>query len=516
MAPKTSKAAKPTKAAKPGKTTSPKRRAAKGRAPKAMLGKAKPAEVKATKPAGAAKPWEIPPPKMPEQDPKDRITNFREVNLGYSEAQVLQEANRCMQCKKPGCVGGCPVEIDIGRFLAAVRRKDYRAAIGIIKEKNSLPAICGRVCPQEAQCQAGCILGKKGKPVEIGRIERFLADWEREHGVQLPQLPKATGRRVAIVGSGPAGLTAAGDLALLGHKVTVFESLHELGGVLVYGIPEFRLPKAIVKAEVDYMRRLGVDFRVNSFIGQLYSLKELFDSGYHAILIATGAGLPTFLRIPGVNFVGTYSSNEFLTRVNLMRAYQFPEYDTPIIRGTAVAVIGGGNAAMDSARTALRLGAKKVTVVYRRGENEMPVRMEEYHHAKEEGVQFEFLAHPVELLGDAQGRVVAMRCIRNRLGEPDESGRRRPEPIPGSEFEMPVDTAIFAIGAAANPSVPRCTPDLKVDKAGDVTVDATTLETCIPHVWAAGDIKGGEGTVIAAAGEGKRAARSIHAYLSKL
>lgn len=508
MTPKTSKAAKP------GKTGSPK--PAKARLPKAKPAKAKPAGAKPAKPTAVPKPWEIPPPRMPEQDPKDRIANFREVNLGYSEAQVFQEANRCMQCKKPSCVSGCPVEIDIQRFLGAVQRKDYRAAIGIIKEKNSLPAICGRVCPQEAQCQAGCILGKKGKPVEIGRIERFLADWEREHGVQLPQLPKPTGRHMAIVGSGPAGLTAAGDLALLGHKVTVFESLHELGGVLVYGIPEFRLPKAIVKAEVDYLRKLGVEFRINSFIGQLYSLQELFNNGHDAILIATGAGLPTFLRIPGVNLVGTYSSNEFLTRVNLMRAYQFPEYDTPIIRGSAVAVIGGGNAAMDSARTALRLGAKKVAVVYRRGENEMPVRMEEYHHAKEEGVQFEFLAHPVQLLGDAQGRVVGMRCMRNRLGEPDEGGRRRPEPIPGSEFEMPVDTVIFAIGAAANPSVPRCTPDLKVDKSGDVTVDPNTLETCIPHVWAAGDIKGGEGTVIAAAGEGKRAARSVHTYLGGL
>jgi glutamate synthase (NADPH/NADH) small chain len=514
MTPKTSKVAKATKAVKPSKTKTPK--PAKARLSKAGPAKAKQARAKPVEPTAAAKPWEIPPPKMPEQDPKDRITNFREVNLGYSEAQVFQEANRCMQCKKPSCVSGCPVEIDIQRFLEAVRRKDYRAAIGIIKEKNSLPAICGRVCPQETQCQAGCVLGKKGKPVEIGRIERFLADWEREHGVQLPQLPKPTGHHVAIVGSGPAGLTAAGDLVLLGHKVTVFESLHELGGVLVYGIPEFRLPKAIVKAEVDYLRKLGVEFRVNSFIGQLYSLQELFNNGNDAILIATGAGLPTFLRIPGVNLVGTYSSNEFLTRVNLMRAYQFPEYDTPIIRGSAVAVIGGGNAAMDSARTALRLGAKKVTVVYRRGENEMPVRMEEYHHAREEGVQFEFLAHPVELLADAQGRVVGMRCMRNCLGEPDESGRRRPEPIPGSEFEMPVDTVIFAIGAAANPSVPRCTPDLKVDKGGDVTVDPDTLETCIAHVWAAGDIKGGEGTVIAAAGEGKRAARSVHTYLSNL
>jgi glutamate synthase (NADPH/NADH) small chain len=278
------------------------------------------------------RPWEIEPPQMPHQDPKTRITNFDEVNLGYSEKQILHEATRCMACKNPKCVGGCPVEIEIDRFLEAVRNKDYRAAIRIIKEKNSLPAICGRVCPQETQCQETCILNKKGYPIEIGRIERFLADWEREHGVEIPRLPKSSGRKVAIVGSGPAGLTAAGDLALLGHKVTVFESLHEPGGVLVYGIPEFRLPKAIVKAEVDYLKQLGVSFQLNAFIGQLYTLDDLFEKGFDAILLASGAGLPRFLRVPGVNLVGTYSSNEFLTRVNLMRAYQFPEYDTPIIR----------------------------------------------------------------------------------------------------------------------------------------------------------------------------------------
>ncbi|MFX1561814.1 MAG: NADPH-dependent glutamate synthase [Promethearchaeota archaeon] len=450
---------------------------------------------------------------MPEQDPKERIHNFNEVNLGYSEKQVIQEAGRCMACKRPTCRECCPVEIDIPRFLEAVRKKDFRAGIAIIKEKNSLPAICGRVCPQEVQCQKGCILSKKGHPIEIGRIERFLADWEREHGIKLPSLPKSTGRSVAIIGSGPAGLTAAGDLALLGHKVTVFESLHEPGGVLVYGIPEFRLPKAIVKAEVEYLSKLGVKFYLNAFIGQLYSLQDLFKQGYHAILLATGAGLPSFLNIPGVNLVGTYSSNEFLTRVNLMRAYQFPEYDTPIMKGSTVAVIGGGNAAMDSARTSLRLGAKKVLVAYRRSENEMPVRQEEYHHAKLEGVQFQFLSQPVEILGE-QGHVVGMKCIRMELGEPDESGRRRPRPVPGSEYDFPTDTIIFAIGAAANPSVPKCTPELKVDQWGDVCVDSETLETSIPHVWAAGDITGGEGTVISAAGEGKRAARNIHSYLS--
>ena len=462
------------------------------------------------------KPWEIPPPPMPQQDPKERIRNFREVNLGYTEEQILQEANRCMQCKRPLCVAGCPVEVDIPRFLEAVRRRDYRAAIRIIKEKNSLPAICGRVCPQENQCQRTCILSRKGHPIEIGRIERWLADWERQQGVEIPKLPPPTGRRVAIIGSGPAGLTAAGDLARLGHQVTVFESLHEPGGVLVYGIPEFRLPKDIVKAEVDYLRKLGVEFRLNTFIGRLYTIQDLFDMGYDAVLLATGAGLPRFINMPGVNLVGVYSSNEFLTRVNLMRAYLFPEYDTPIIRGRRVAVIGGGNAAMDSARTALRLGAETVTVVYRRSEAEMPVRREEYHHARAEGVQFEFLAQPVALLGDEQGRLTAMRCLRMKLGEPDESGRRRPIPIPGSEFEFPVDTVIFAIGASANPSVPKATPQLKVDKWGDVIVDPETLETSIPHVWAAGDITGGEGTVIAAAGEGKKAARQIHAYLTSL
>ncbi|MFW9934166.1 MAG: NADPH-dependent glutamate synthase [Candidatus Thorarchaeota archaeon] len=462
------------------------------------------------------RPWLITPPEMPHQDPKKRIQNFDEVNLGYTESQVLQEAERCMACKNPKCVSGCPVEIEIGRFLEAVREKDYRKAINIIKEKNSLPAICGRVCPQEVQCQAGCILSKKGNPIEIGRVERFLADWERENGVHVPKLPKSTGHRIAIIGSGPAGLTAAGDLALLGHHVTVFESLHEPGGVLVYGIPEFRLPKAIVKAEVDYLKKIGVDFRLNAFIGQLYTFDDLFEQGFAAILLASGAGLPRFLQIPGVNLVGSYSSNEFLTRVNLMRAYQFPNYDTPIIHGKVVAVIGGGNAAMDSARTALRLGASKVYIVYRRSENEMPVRREEYYHAQEERVDFQFLTQPIELIGDDQGRIKVMRCLRNCLGEPDESGRCRPEPIEGSEFEMLVDTVIFAIGASANPSVPSCTPGLECDRWGDVIVDPETLETSIAHVWAAGDITGGEGTVIAAAGEGKRAARNIHQYLLTL
>lgn len=470
-------------------------------------------QSKKTPKKSTPQPWAITPPKMPAQDPQVRIKNFDEVNLGYTEEQILHEAERCMACKNPKCVDGCPVEIEINRFLEAVRNRDYREAIRIIKEKNSLPAICGRVCPQEIQCQAGCILSKKGNPIEIGRIERFLADWEREHGVEVPKLPKPTGHRVAIVGSGPAGLTAAGDLARLGHQVTVFESLHEPGGVLIYGIPEFRLPKAIVKAEVDYLKQLGVEFQLNAFIGQLYSLDDLFNQGFDAILLSSGAGLPSFLRIPGVNLVGTYSSNEFLTRVNLMRAYQFPKFDTPIIRGKVVAVIGGGNAAMDSARTALRLGANTVYIVYRRSENEMPVRREEYHHAKEEGVDFQFLTQPLALFGDDQGRVQTMQCIRNCLGEPDESGRCRPEAIEGSEFEFPVDTVIFAIGASANPSVPRCTPELECDKWGDVIVNPDTLETSIPHVWAAGDLTGGEGTVIAAAGEGKQAARNIHKYL---
>jgi len=462
------------------------------------------------------RPWLIEPPEMPHQNPKTRIQNFEEVNLGYTEEQVTREAERCMACKNPKCMDGCPVEIEINRFLEAVRDRDYREAIRIIKEKNSLPAICGRVCPQEIQCQAGCILSKKGYAIEIGRIERFLADWEREHGVEAPKRPKPSGHRVAIIGSGPAGLTAAGDLALLGHQVTVFESLHEAGGVLVYGIPEFRLPKAIVKAEVDYLKQLGVEFQLNAFIGQLYTFDDLFEQGYHAILLASGAGLPNFLRIPGVNLVGSYSSNEFLTRVNLMRAYQFPEYDTPIIRGKVVAVIGGGNAAMDSARTALRLGASKVHVVYRRSENEMPVRREEYYHAQEEGVEFQFLTQPIELFAGDHDRVTSMRCLRNCLGEPDESGRCRPEPIEGSEFDMSVDTVIFAIGASANPSVPSCTPGLECDRWGDVIVDSESLETSIVHVWAAGDITGGEGTVIAAAGEGKRAARNIHEYLLTL
>ncbi len=448
--------------------------------------------------------------KMAEQNPKVRITNFDEVALGYTPEQAVQEAKRCLQCKKFPCVQGCPVEVDIPAFIQFIAEGDFIGAIRKIKEKNCLPAICGRVCPQEDQCEKLCALGKKGEPLAIGRLERFAADYERAQGmVEIPPRPKSTGKRVAVIGSGPAGLIVAGDLARLGHEVTIFEGLHKAGGVLVYGIPEFRLPKAIVQAEVDYVQKLGVEIRTSTVIGKLFTIDDLLNNGYDAVFIGTGAGLPLFLGIPGENLNGVYSANEFLTRSNLMKAYLFPEYDTPIKRGKNVAVVGGGNVAMDAARTALRLGAEDVHLVYRRSEAEMPARVEEIERAKEEGVIFKLLTNPTKILGK-DGWVCGMECLKMELGEPDESGRRRPVPIESSEFVIDVDVVIIAIGTGVNPLIPKSTPGLKLNKRGYIIADEESGRTSRERIYAGGDIVTGAATVISAMGAGRKAARAIH------
>jgi len=449
---------------------------------------------------------------MPKQKPEDRIHNFNEVALGYTEEQALAEAARCLTCPNPQCVKGCPVELDVPAFIKLIKEKKYDEAIRKVKEKNSLPAICGRVCPQEEQCQQLCVMGKKGEPVSIGRLERFVADFELQKGVTIPPVSNSTGKKVAIIGAGPAGLTAAADLAKLGHKVVIFEALHLAGGVLVYGIPEFRLPKRIVQAEVDYIKGLGVEMRTDAMIGRLFTIDELFKKGFDAVFIGTGAGLPQFMRIPGENLGGIYSSNEFLIRVNLMKSYLFPEFDTPIRVGKHVAVIGGGNVAMDSARSALRLGAEQVCIVYRRSREEMPARLEEILNAEEEGIICKFLATPVRFIGDERGWVKAMECICMELGPPDESGRRRPIPVKGSEFIMETDTVIVAIGRTPNPIIQRTTEGLEVTKWGTIVTDDKG-KTSIKGVYAGGDIVTGEATVISAMGAGKKAARSIHRYL---
>lgn len=454
------------------------------------------------------RPTQVP---MREQDPKVRIHNFDEVPYGYTPEEAIAEAERCLQCKRAPCIQGCPVQINIPKFIREIREGDFRAAINTIKETNNLPAICGRVCPQETQCQAMCTLGKKYEPVAIGRLERFVADWEYENGVEIPPISDPTGFRVAVVGSGPAGLTCAADLRRLGHEVTIFEALHEPGGVLMYGIPEFRLPKRIVRAEIENLLKMGVELKLNVVVGRTVTIDELFAQGYHAVFVGSGAGLPKFLGIPGENLIGIYSANEFLTRVNLMRAYLFPEYDTPVKVGKVVAVIGGGNVAMDAARTALRLKAERVMVLYRRTEAEMPARREEIHHAKEEGVEFHFLVNPVRFLGE-NGKVSGVECIRMELGEPDESGRRRPVPVPNSNFVIPVDTVIVAIGNDPHPLVPRTTPGLKTTPHGTIVADEEG-RTSREGVFAGGDIVTGAATVISAMGAGKRAARAIHAYL---
>jgi len=449
---------------------------------------------------------------MPKQDPKERSHNFSEVALGYTRQQAVAEAERCLQCVKAPCINGCPVEVDIPAFVNLVRERKFDEAIRKVKEKNSLPAICGRVCPQEEQCQASCTLGKVGDPVSVGRLERFLADWERERGYEIPRKSASRGRSVAIVGAGPAGLTAAADLAKLGYEVVIFEALHKPGGVLIYGIPEFRLPKKIVEAEAEYIEKLGVTIKMNAIIGRLYTINELLEQ-FGAVFIGTGAGLPRFMRIPGENLCGIYSANEFLIRVNLMKAYDFPKYATPIYVGEKVAVIGGGNSAMDSARCALRLGAKEVKIVYRRSRQEMPTRAEEVENAEEEGIKFKFLSNPVRYFGDERGWVKGMECIKMELGKPDESGRRRPVPLKGSEFIIDVDTVIVAIGNTANPLIQRTTEGLEVTRWGTIVVDEETGKTSKEGVYAGGDVVSGVATVISAMGAGKRAACSIHRHL---
>ncbi|MCD6310391.1 MAG: NADPH-dependent glutamate synthase [Candidatus Eremiobacteraeota bacterium] len=452
---------------------------------------------------------------MPEQDPVQRRKNFNEVALGYTEDLAVKEAERCIDCKKPRCIEGCPVGIDIPGFISKIKERDFRGAIRLIKEKNNLPAICGRVCPQETQCEVKCVLGKKFDPVAISRLERYVADWELEHGVEIPELPEWNGKKVAVIGSGPAGLTVAGDLARIGYKVTIFEALHKPGGVLVYGIPEFRLPKDIIEKEIDYIQSLGVDIETNVVIGRTLTVDDLFEHGYQAVFIGTGAGAPRFMNIPGENLIGVYSANEFLTRVNLMKAYMFPEYDTPVKAGSRVAVVGGGNVAMDAARCALRLGGDKVIIVYRRSRDEMPARAEEIKHAEEEGIEFHLLTDPICILGTDDGKVAGMECIRTELGEPDESGRRRPVPVKGSEHIIDIDVAIIAIGTSSNPLIYRTTPGLKTNRWGYIVVDEETMATSREGVYAGGDIVTGSATVIEAMGAGKTAVRAIHEYLAK-
>ena len=451
---------------------------------------------------------------MREQPPKERAKNYDEVPYGYSEKEAMQEARRCLQCKKPICIKGCPVEIDIPGFIQFIAEGDFRGAIEKLKEKNVLPAVCGRVCPQEDQCEKLCVLAKKFEPVAIGRLERFAADWERAHGESsVPKVPRSTGKKVAIIGAGPGGLTVAGDLIMLGHAVTIFEALHKPGGVLVYGIPEFRLPKAIVYREVDYLIKCGVALIVDFIVGKTATIDQLLED-FDAVYIGTGAGLPWFMNIPGENLNGVYSANEYLTRSNLMKAYLFPEYDTPIVRGKNVAVIGGGNVAMDCARTALRLGADEVHNVYRRSRKEMPARDEEIHHAEQEGVIFDILTNPLKYIGDKNNWVKEMECIRMRLGEPDASGRRRPVPMEGSNFITTVDTVVCAIGQSPNPLIPQTTPDLKIGKWGNIEVCPKTGKTSKKGCWAGGDVVRGGATVILAMGDGRVAAMSMHEYLT--
>jgi glutamate synthase (NADPH/NADH) small chain len=454
--------------------------------------------------------------RMPEQDPQVRARNFLEVPTGYTPEMAKEEAARCLQCKNPGCVDGCPVGIDIPGFIKLAKEGDFTQSIRNVWTQNSLPAICGRVCPQETQCEGKCILAKKGEPVAIGNLERFVADWERAHGSgALPPKAAPTGKRVAVVGAGPAGLTVAGDLIQKGHEVTVFEAFHKPGGVLLYGIPEFRLPKEIVAQEVNFLERLGVKVQCNAVVGRTVTLDELFEEGYQAIFLGLGAGLPKFMNIPGENLIGVLSANEYLTRANLMKAYLFPKVDTPIPRGKDVVVLGGGNVAMDSARTALRLGADRVRLVYRRSRDEMPARAAEAHHAEEEGIEFFLLTNPTRYIGNEKGRLTGMECIKMELGEPDASGRRRPVPVKGSEFELSCDLCIVAVGTGANPLLTSSTPDLKINKWGYIEADSKDGKTFKKGVWAGGDIVTGSATVILAMGAGRTAANSIHDYLMR-
>ena len=454
---------------------------------------------------------------MPEQAPNSRNKNFTEVNLGFTEELAKLEAERCLQCPKPKCVEGCPVGVQIKDFIKLVAEGDYLAAASKIKENNVLPAVCGRVCPQEEQCEARCVTGVKGESVAIGRLERFVADYERTTtGIRQAEIKTKTGKKVAIIGSGPAGLSCAGELVQLGHTVTVFEALHDIGGVLIYGIPEFRLPKEIVKAEVDALEALGVEFKTNSVIGFTDTIDELMTvEGYDAVFIGVGAGLPYFMNLPGENYNGVYSANEFLTRVNLMKAYKFPEFDTPVfdVKGKNVAVFGGGNTAMDAVRTSKRLGAAHASIIYRRSEVEMPARIEEVHHAKEEGIEFVMLTNPLEFLGDEAGWLHGVKLQKMELGEPDASGRRRPVAIPGSEYVMPIDMAVIAIGNGSNPIIQKTTPDINFNKWGNITVEEATMKTSKKGVFAGGDIVTGGATVILAMGAGRKAATAIDEYL---
>lgn len=455
---------------------------------------------------------------IPKQTPEARRRNFNEVALGYADEQALEEASRCITCKKPGCKDGCPVNVDIPEFISAVGARDMPEAVKILKNRNSLPGICGRVCPQETQCEMTCNLAKKGGPIAIGRLERYVADWERAHPEirerQKGQISQ-NGRRVAVVGSGPAGLTSAADLAKLGYNVVIFEALHVAGGVLMYGIPEFRLPKAIVQGEVGYVKSLGVEIKLNHVIGKIATVDELLEDGFAAVFLAPGAGAPMFLDIPGENLSGIYSANEFLTRTNLMKAYRFPEYDTPIQVGRRVAVFGAGNVAMDASRCALRFGAEEVYIVYRRSKTEMPARLEERENAEEEGVIFKLLTNPSKFLGDERGRVRAVELYEMALGEPDASGRPRPVRKPGSEFIMEVDTAIPALGTRPNPIIPSTTKGLELTKWGTVLTDEATGRTSKDRVWCGGDMATGAATVISAMGAGRRAATDIDARLKK-
>ena len=452
--------------------------------------------------------------KMTEQDPLLRNANFTEVNLGLPEKAALLEAERCLQCKDPKCVAGCPVMVNIPRFIELLSEGNLGAAARSLLDDNALPAVTGRVCPQETQCEVECIRGHKGLPVAIGYLERFVGDWASGHSDQLKlETAPPSGHTVAVVGAGPGGLTAAGELAKRGHAVTIFEALHKPGGVLVYGIPEFRLPKQIVHDEVARLERAGVKVVCNTVIGRTYTLQELRDQ-FDAVFIANGAGLPVFMNVPGENLKGVYSANEYLTRVNLMAAYQFPRADTPVLHGKRIATIGGGNVAMDSARTAKRLGAQSSMIVYRRTRKEMPARAEEIHHAEEEGIEFEFLVAPVEVLGNEKKWVTGLKCVRMRLGEPDASGRARPVEIPGSEFVIPCEIVVVAIGTRANPLLTSTCPDLKLNRWGNIVVDDNGM-TSLPGVFAGGDIVRGAATVILAMGDGKRAAQAIHEYLGR-
>ena len=453
--------------------------------------------------------------KMPEQAPNVRNKNFDEVSLGYTKEMAIEEAERCLNCKRAKCVDGCPVNVKIPNFISKIAKGDFDGAYEVISETNALPAICGRVCPQENQCEGKCVRAIKGESVAIGRLERFVADYKMNKGdKKVPEITK-NGHKVAVIGAGPAGLTCAGDLAKMGYDVTVFEAFHTPGGVLMYGIPQFRLPKEIVQKEIDFLRELGVEIRTNSVVGRIVSVDELFEEGYKAVFIGSGAGLPSFMKIEGENLNGVYSANEFLTRINLMKAYKFPEYDTPIRIGKNVAVLGGGNVAMDAARSAKRLGAENVYIVYRRSEGEMPARKEEVHHAKEEGIEFILLTNPTRIIDDGEGGISGMECVKMQLGEPDASGRRRPEKIENSEFILNVDTVVVAIGQTPNPLIKKTTPNLDTQKWGGIIVDETTGATSIKGVYAGGDAVTGAATVILAMGSGKTAAKSIDEYIKK-